>query len=132
MAGAGGAPGLLAAEVSRSGRDRTAALGGQRTGRGRRPPYPRGHHPALRKELPDLLAQAEAVARSPTGSRWWPHPDRYRIFYAGRAEWRRWYGGGRPRWTAGYAVTVGDGRHEVVLNAAGLVAGGSTTCSGTS
>ncbi|MEV4841877.1 hypothetical protein AB0K20_01395 [Micromonospora matsumotoense] len=81
--------------------------------------------PAYRGRLPGLLAGAEAAAQ--VADRFavaGPPPDRYRIFYAGRAEWRRWYGGGRPRWTAGYAVTVGDGRHEVVLNAAALTASG--------
>ncbi|MFF5053565.1 hypothetical protein ACFY1S_10330 [Micromonospora sp. NPDC000663] len=82
--------------------------------------------PALRGKLPGLLAQAEAAATVAdgyvvTGTR----PDRYRIFYAGRAEWQRWYGGGRPQWTGGYAVTVGGGHHEVVLNADGLSSSGT-------
>ncbi|SCL63660.1 hypothetical protein GA0070606_3833 [Micromonospora citrea] len=81
--------------------------------------------PALRGRLPGLLAQAEAAATVAdayaVGDR---KPDRYRIFYAGRAEWKRWYGGDRPRWTGGYAVTVGGGHHEVVLNADGLASGG--------
>lgn len=77
--------------------------------------------PALRGKLPGLLAQAESAAKvadgyAVTGS----PPDRYRIFYAGRTEWQRWYGGERPEWTGGYAVTVGGGHHEVVLNAEGL------------
>ncbi|MEU3453956.1 hypothetical protein ABZ671_10170 [Micromonospora sp. NPDC006766] len=74
--------------------------------------------PALRAKLPGLLARAEAAAKvadryAVTGT----PPDRYLIFYAGQAEWRRWYGGGRPKWTAGYAVGVGGGHHDVVLNA---------------
>ncbi|MEH0820260.1 hypothetical protein [Micromonospora sp. CPCC 205714] len=78
---------------------------------------------ALRGKLPALLVDAEAAAK--VADRYavaGPPPDRYRIFYAGPAEWRRWYGGGRPKWTAGYAVTVGGGHHEVVLNADGLTA----------
>jgi hypothetical protein len=43
-------------------------------------------------------------------------PKHYQIFYAGDAEWRRWYGGDRPAWTAGYAVPVGGGHFDVVLN----------------
>ncbi|MFC4019616.1 hypothetical protein ACFOW4_16960 [Micromonospora sp. GCM10011542] len=80
--------------------------------------------PALRGKLPGLLAQAEAAAKVADGyvAAGSP-PDRYRIFYAGRAEWRSWYGGGRPQWTGGYAVTVGGGHHEVVLNADGLASG---------
>ncbi|MDG4806403.1 hypothetical protein O7634_06495 [Micromonospora sp. WMMD1120] len=82
--------------------------------------------PALRGKLPGLLTQAEAAARvadgyAVTGS----PPDRYRIFYAGRTEWQRWYGGERPEWTGGYAVTVGGGHHEVVLNAEGLTSNGT-------
>ncbi|MET8349820.1 MULTISPECIES: hypothetical protein [unclassified Micromonospora] len=82
--------------------------------------------PALRGRLPGLLAQAEAAATVAdgyvvTGS----PPDRYRIFYAGRSEWQSWYGGGRPQWTGGYAVTVGGGHHEVVLNADGLPSSGA-------
>ncbi|WP_309227153.1 hypothetical protein [Micromonospora thermarum] len=74
--------------------------------------------PAQRKRLPDLLARAESAARiADTYAVDGRTPDRYRIFHAGPAEWKRWYGGGRPRWTAGYAVTVGGGHHEVVLNA---------------
>ncbi|MFR9776490.1 hypothetical protein ACL02O_10595 [Micromonospora sp. MS34] len=74
--------------------------------------------PAQRAKLPGLLAQAEAAAKvadlyAVDG----PPPDRYLVFYAGRAEWQRWYGGGRPKWTAGYAVGVGGGHHDVVLNA---------------
>ncbi|MFC0528297.1 hypothetical protein [Phytohabitans kaempferiae] len=47
-------------------------------------------------------------------------PRYYQIFYAGAAEWRRWYGGDRPSWTAGYAVPVGGGRFDVVLNGTDL------------
>ncbi|MET8835681.1 hypothetical protein ABZV78_17430 [Micromonospora sp. NPDC004540] len=77
--------------------------------------------PALRGKLTGLLAQAEAAARvadlyAVDGS----PPDRYLVYYAGRAEWQRWYGGGRPKWTAGYAVGVGGGHHDVVLNAQSL------------
>ncbi|MGI5524128.1 hypothetical protein ACQEUX_24770 [Micromonospora sp. CA-259024] len=82
--------------------------------------------PALRGKLPGLLAQAEAAAKVADGyAVAGSPPDRYRIFYAGRKEWQRWYGGDRPEWTAGYAVTVGGGHHEVVLNADGLSSGGT-------
>jgi len=47
-------------------------------------------------------------------------PRHYQVFFAGEAEWRRWYGGDRPEWTAGYAVPVGGGHFDVVLNAKDL------------
>ncbi|MFC0096178.1 hypothetical protein ACFFKH_01380 [Micromonospora marina] len=73
---------------------------------------------AQRRKLPGLLAQAETAARA--ADRYaigGGPPDRYLVFYAAKGEWQRWYGGGRPKWTAGYAVGVGGGRHDVVLNA---------------
>ncbi|WP_343444894.1 hypothetical protein [Micromonospora schwarzwaldensis] len=80
--------------------------------------------PAQRAKLPGLLAQAEAAARTADRYAVGPPPDRYLVYYAGRAEWQRWYGGGRPKWTAGYAVGVGGGRHDVVLNAQSLAPAG--------
>ncbi|MFU8853391.1 hypothetical protein ACNAW0_20735 [Micromonospora sp. SL1-18] len=81
--------------------------------------------PALRAKLPGLLAQADAAAQvadryAVTGT----PPDRYLVFYAGQAEWQRWYGGGRPKWTAGYAVDVGGGHYDVVLNARSVTPSG--------
>ncbi|TWG23179.1 hypothetical protein FHX75_121726 [Micromonospora palomenae] len=119
----GGAPLLVAVEESRSAQagvrpwevsDLVVAVG---------PRTMVATTPALRGKLPGLLAEAESAAT--VADRYavaGPPPDRYRIFYAGGPEWRRWYGGGRPKWTAGYAVTVGGGHHEVVLNADGLTA----------
>ncbi|WP_233220131.1 hypothetical protein [Micromonospora sp. RP3T] len=80
--------------------------------------------PAQRAKLPGLLARAEAAARAADRYAVGPPPDRYLVYYAGRAEWQRWYGGGRPKWTAGYAVGVGGGRHDVVLNAQSLAPAG--------
>ncbi|HWH01133.1 MAG TPA: hypothetical protein VNV66_17885, partial [Pilimelia sp.] len=68
--------------------------------------------------LPALLREAEKAAANadkfvlPGGS----PPDRYRIFLAGPAEWKRWYGGGLPAWAVGFAKPVGERRLEVVLN----------------
>ncbi|MGW9197943.1 hypothetical protein [Micromonospora chersina] len=81
--------------------------------------------PALRAKLPGLLARAEAAATvADLYAVAAPPPDRYLVYYAGRAEWQRWYGGGRPKWTAGYAVGVGGGHHDVVLNAQSLTPSG--------
>jgi hypothetical protein len=76
---------------------------------------------AYRELLPGLLRDAEEAAvvadrYAVSGTA----PDRYRIFYAGADEWKRWYGGDRPEWTAGYAVAVGGGHYEVVLNGTNL------------
>ncbi|HEY8533974.1 MAG TPA: hypothetical protein VIL44_08915 [Micromonospora sp.] len=73
---------------------------------------------AHRSLLPRLLREAERAAavadRYVVGER---RPDQYRVYYAAGPEWRRWYGGDRPEWTAGYAVAVGGGQYDVVLNA---------------
>ncbi|WP_121157350.1 hypothetical protein [Micromonospora pisi] len=76
---------------------------------------------SVRSQLPDLLKTAEQAATvadryAVDGS----PPDVYRIFYALKPEWDRWYGGGRPVWTGGYAVGIGGGRFDVVLNSDGL------------
>ncbi|MGW4465515.1 hypothetical protein [Micromonospora sp. NBC_01796] len=75
----------------------------------------------VRDKLPDLLKAAEQAAvvadRYAVGG---TRPDVYRIFYAPGAEWKLWYGGGRPAWTGGYAVGIGGDRFDVVLNGDGL------------
>ncbi|HEX8631283.1 MAG TPA: hypothetical protein VF755_24250 [Catenuloplanes sp.] len=80
--------------------------------------------PAQRDRLPQLLAWAEAAAAVAdryvvTG----PPPERYVVFLAGRAQWKRWYGGGLPPWTSGYAVPLPQGLFEVVLNPDQLTGG---------
>lgn len=76
---------------------------------------------AFRDRLPKLLREADRAARiadryAVDGT----PPDRYRIFYAGPNEWKRWYGGDRAEWTAGYAVSIGSGQYDVVLNSESL------------
>lgn len=67
--------------------------------------------------LPALLRQADKAAavadKFVIGAK---PPDRYRIFVAGSAEWKRWYGGELPDWSVGFATAVSDDRMEVVLN----------------
>ena len=80
---------------------------------------------ALRNRLPELLREGDRAARvadryAADGS----PPDHYRIFYAGPNEWKRWYGGNREEWTAGYAVSIGSGQYDVVLNSTSLRDGG--------
>ncbi|MFY1674976.1 hypothetical protein ACN27G_34395 [Plantactinospora sp. WMMB334] len=79
---------------------------------------------AFRDRLPDLLREGERAARvadryAVDGS----PPERYLIFYAGPNEWSRWYGGNRPEWTAGYAVSVGGDQYDLVLNSKAVVPG---------
>ncbi|MEV4760725.1 hypothetical protein AB0J86_37260 [Micromonospora sp. NPDC049559] len=76
---------------------------------------------AYRDRLGTLLTEAERAASVADRYAVPGPPERYRIFYAGPDEWRRWYGGGRAGWTAGYAVATGGG-YDVVLNA-GVLAG---------
>ncbi|MFK3985487.1 hypothetical protein ACI2K4_34595 [Micromonospora sp. NPDC050397] len=76
---------------------------------------------SVRNQLPDLLKAAEQAATvadryAVDGSK----PDLYRVFYALKPDWERWYGGGRPAWTGGYAVGIGGDRFDVVLNSDGL------------
>lgn len=76
---------------------------------------------SVRNQLPDLLKAAEQAATvadryAVDGS----PPDVYRVFYALKPEWEKWYGGGRPAWTGGYAVGIGGDRFDVVLNSDGL------------
>jgi hypothetical protein len=68
--------------------------------------------------LSSLLSEAEKAALvadrfTVNGDK----PDRYRIYFAGSDEWKKWFGGDRPQWTAGYAISISDRRMEVVLNA---------------
>jgi len=75
--------------------------------------------PPLRGRLATVVAEADRAAA--TADRYavgGPPPAHYEIFYAGDAEWKRWFGGGRPAWTAGYALPVGGDQVNVVLNAA--------------
>ncbi|HEX5596802.1 MAG TPA: hypothetical protein VFX61_12425 [Micromonosporaceae bacterium] len=76
---------------------------------------------AFRSRLPQLLAEAEEAAT--VADRYalsGKPPDRYRVFYGGKTEWKTWYGGGQAEWSAGYATAVGGGHYEVVLNSDGL------------
>jgi hypothetical protein len=70
-------------------------------------------------QLLSLLSQAEKAAtvadKFTIGGQ---PPDRYHVFFAGSAEWKQWYSGNRPAWAAGYAVSTGSKRIDVVLNAA--------------
>jgi hypothetical protein len=75
--------------------------------------------PEFRDRLPGLLVEAEraavvadrfAVDGSP--------PSRYLIFYAGRAEWARWYGGTNAEQVDGFKISLGGDPDDVVINAA--------------
>jgi hypothetical protein len=71
-----------------------------------------------RSRLPTLLAEAErAVQTVDPFVIVQPPPDRYRIYYAGPAEWDKWYGGDQPDWSVGRAVPLPGNRYDVVINA---------------
>ncbi len=71
--------------------------------------------PELLREAEKATAVADAFGTSGTygaGGK----PDAYRVYLAGKKEWTSWYGGGLPKWAAGYALPIGDRRSDVVLN----------------
>lgn len=76
---------------------------------------------AQRGQLTWLLREAEKAAavadRYAVDGR---PPDRYLVFYAGEAEWKRWHGGDRAGWMAGYTTQVGWGPRDVVVRAKDL------------
>lgn len=73
--------------------------------------------------LSGLLSEADRAAGVADRYTVGPAPDRYRLFFAGNAEWRRWYNGNRPEWAAGYAVPTSNRRIDVMLNAAEVPSG---------
>jgi hypothetical protein len=68
-------------------------------------------------KLPTVLREAEKAAKVADRYGGKNPPVRYVIYYAGRNEWRKWFGWDPPDWSAGVAVDVSDDRYEVVLNA---------------
>ena len=71
---------------------------------------------ALRKDVEPIPYMSEVlgvpaaslgVAASFEGTK--RNPRRYLVFYAGANEWRTWFGGDWPEWTAGYATASDEG-----------------------
>ncbi|HEV7708123.1 MAG TPA: hypothetical protein VGP16_08015, partial [Asanoa sp.] len=44
-------------------------------------------------------------------------PDRYLVYVAGPAEWKKWFGGGQEDWVIGYAIETTENRSDIVLRA---------------
>ncbi|WIM99489.1 hypothetical protein ACTOB_003144 [Actinoplanes oblitus] len=79
--------------------------------------------PRYRNRLADLSRRAEKAAavadRYRIGA---GEVDRYRVFVADDAAWRRWYHHRPGAWVAGMAVATGEHRIEVELHASELTA----------
>jgi len=66
--------------------------------------------------LADAVRSADRAALvADKFARWHEPPERYVIFLAGSAEWRKWYGHEQPDWAAAWAVPVGNYTTEVVV-----------------
>ena len=44
-----------------------------------------------------------------------PRPDRYIVYLAGPAEWKKWFGGVSSDWAVGFALPVTENRSDIVL-----------------
>jgi hypothetical protein len=71
---------------------------------------------ALKSRLPDLLRAAEKGAAVADTFAIGQKPDLYRIYLAGNAQWRRWYGGDTTSWAAGFTYSTGNSHADVVLD----------------
>jgi hypothetical protein len=73
---------------------------------------------AYAAKLPSLQQDAEKAAKvADRFARAGKVPSRYVIYYAGKNEWRQWFGANPPDWSGGIAVDVGTDRYELMLNA---------------
>ncbi|MFG1992167.1 hypothetical protein ACGFJ7_19525 [Actinoplanes sp. NPDC048988] len=79
---------------------------------------------AYRSRLADLSRRAEAAAavadRYTVGE---GRVDRYRVFLADAASWKRWYRGNPGSWVAGWAVPTGRDRIETEVLASEMTPG---------
>jgi hypothetical protein len=71
---------------------------------------------ALRGRLAATLAAAEKGAAKADLYAAGRKPDLYRVYLAGSAEWKRWFGGGEPKWTVAYSIPTGSLTADVVVN----------------
>jgi len=64
-----------------------------------------------------FLPAAERAAKTADRYVLGPKPDRYIVYLAGPAEWKKWFGGGQVDWAAGIALPVTTNRSDIVLRA---------------
>ncbi|SNT37161.1 hypothetical protein SAMN05421812_10586 [Asanoa hainanensis] len=62
-----------------------------------------------------FLPAAERAAKTADKYVLGPKPDRYIVYLAGAAEWKKWFGGGNADWVAGIALPVTTNRSDIVL-----------------
>ncbi|GAA4710988.1 hypothetical protein [Phytohabitans rumicis] len=110
---------IVAVQASQRGGPRPWEVSALRAAVGQRTvvattPAQRGQLTVLSREAEKAAAVADKYAVGGT------KPERYLIFYAGDAEWKRWYGGAPSAWAAGFAAPTGMGPHHVVIKAKGL------------
>ncbi|GIE88436.1 peptidase MA family metallohydrolase [Actinoplanes regularis] len=80
--------------------------------------------PKYRSRLADLSRRAEKAAAVADRYRIGDTPvDRYRIYVADDASWRRWFGGYPGSWVAGVAFPTGPNRIDVEVRESDLTAG---------
>ncbi|MCO8275931.1 hypothetical protein M1L60_35670 [Actinoplanes sp. TRM 88003] len=73
--------------------------------------------PAQRRQLARVLPVAEAAARVDDrfAALIGTSQSRYRIYLAGEAQWRQWYGGGQDDWAIGLAIPLNMHGIDVML-----------------
>lgn len=67
-------------------------------------------------KLPAVLREAEKAALVADRFAREKPPSRYVIYYAGRTEWKTWFGWSPSQWTGAAAFSVSDDRYEVMLS----------------
>ncbi|NUT32271.1 MAG: hypothetical protein HOV79_04255 [Hamadaea sp.] len=73
---------------------------------------------SLPGRLPSALAAAEKGAVKADLYAVGGPIDYYRVYLAGPAEWKKWFGGMKASWAAGFSTATGDYSDDVVLNSA--------------
>lgn len=71
----------------------------------------------LAPRLPQLLREAlEAATVADTFITAGRKPTIYRVYLADTADWKVWYDGDPPKWSAGYATPTGAYQSDIVIN----------------
>jgi hypothetical protein len=70
-----------------------------------------------------FLPAAERAAKIADKYAFDSKPDRYVVYVAGPAEWRKWFAGGQEDWVIGYAIETTAIRSDIVLRADAIDSG---------